>query len=504
MTISRKIGLHQIATRHVALGKPTILKWIDPSTGDLAAARAETGPECLFVVRFYQSTEPLDKPEQRADEWVARHQSKALALAAVHPNIIFEGYNEVGDGSIARHARFEIRRMERLHALGLRAGLGSWGVGHPHESRWGEYDAMIAAMRPDDVLCFHEYWRDTADVDNNWHVTRFRYHGIWEHVRGHLIAITEAGRDTMFDIVPQGDAGWKKTCGPDEYLRDLRRAGELYDAIPEVVGATIFQAGSIDPTWGDYDVTDIWPRVVAEYAAPVVVEPPAPAIPYYHSSRQGSAISYVILHDTEGSAAAAQAWFRDPNNTSQSSSHVIVTSKGEVWRLVPDELAAHHAGYGSIPGVSVNINRVTLGLELEYPAAPASPAWPEAQLAAAAAVVKGWCERYGILRERVLTHAQVDPARRSDPRCFDLAGFLDRIWPPPPVEWLPSTDAATLAAINTGDLATMQDKVRWWTEEAVRQIEGGGVQRGLEILRDMVQVDGGLMYEAERAAKRAD
>ena len=264
---------------------------------------------------------------------------------------------------------------------------------------------------------------------------------------------------------------------------------------------TIFQHGAIDPTWKDYEVREIWPRVVAEYAAPVVVEPPPPAIPYYHSSRQGSAISYVILHDTESSAAAAQAWFRDPNNTSQSSSHVIVTSKGEVWRLVPDELAAHHAGYGSIPGVSVNINRVTLGLELEYPAAPASPAWPEAQLAAAAAVVKGWCERYGIPRERVLTHAQVDPARRSDPRCFDLAGFLDRIWPPPPVEWLPSTDAATLAAINTGDLGLLQDKVRWWTEEAVRQIEGGGVQRGLEILRDMVQVNGGLMYEAERAAE---
>ena len=30
---------------------------------------------------------------------------------------------------------------------------------------------------------------------------------------------------------------------------------------------------------------------------------------------------------------------------------------------------------------------------------------------------------------------------------------------------------------------------------------GGGVQRGLEILRDMVQVNGGLMYEAERAAE---
>lgn len=73
--------------------------------------------------------------------------------------------------------------------------------------------------------------------------------------------------------------------------------------------------------------------------------------------------------------------------------------------------------------------------------------------------------------------------------------------PPPHQAWLPSTDAATVEAIETGDLGLMQDKVRWWTEEAVRQIEGGGVQRGLEILRDMVQVNGGLMYEAENAAK---
>lgn len=277
MNISRKVGLHVIGSRRVALGQPTIVKWIDPSVGDIASAVAETGTDCLVVVRFYQSSEPLDDPERRADEWVAKYKSKMLTLRALTPNIIFEGYNEVGDSKVDLHARFEIRRMQRLHELGLRAGVGSWGVGHPYEGLWGKYDGMISAMGADDVLCFHEYWRDTADVDNNWHVCRFRYHGIWEHLRGHLIAITEAGRDTMFDIVPQGDAGWKKTCGPDEYLRDLQRLGELYDAIPEVIGATIFQHGAVDPTWKDYEVGEIWPRVVAGYGATVIpptVTPP--------------------------------------------------------------------------------------------------------------------------------------------------------------------------------------------------------------------------------------
>lgn len=349
MVMSRKIGLHVIGSRRVALGKPTVLKWIDPSPGDLSAAQAETGPECLFVVRFYQSAEPLDNPEQRADEWVARYRARMESLRQAVRNVVFEGYNEVGDSRIPQHARFETRRLHRMHELGLRVGVGSWGVGHPHESRWGEYDGMIAAMHQADVLCFHEYWADHADVDNNWHVTRFRYHGIWEHVKGHLIAITEAGRDTLYDVVPQGDAGWQKTCGPDEYLADLRRAGELYDAIPEVIGCTIFQSGAIDPTWKDYEVSSIWPRVVAEY------------------------------------------------NT------------------------------GGMP--------------------PVDPPAPE------------------------------------------------------PEPLLPSTDPFTLAAIESGDLSTMQDKVRWWSEQTVRELEAGNAARGLAILKDMTNVNGGLLYEAENAAE---
>jgi len=95
MSISRKVGLHVIGSRRVALGRPTIVKWIDPSVGDIAAAVAETGQECLVVVRFYQSSEPLDDPERRADEWAAKYKSKMLDLAAVANNIIFEGYNEV-------------------------------------------------------------------------------------------------------------------------------------------------------------------------------------------------------------------------------------------------------------------------------------------------------------------------------------------------------------------------------------------------------------------------
>jgi N-acetyl-anhydromuramyl-L-alanine amidase AmpD len=159
----------------------------------------------------------------------------------------------------------------------------------------------------------------------------------------------------------------------------------------------------------------------------------------YWSEREGNAIQYIVIHDTEGPRDAAFAWWASPDNPYQSSAHDLIDSAGVVWHCVPYDKAAHHAGGSHFPGYNEldpatgryepNANLVSIGIELEYPAAPASPAWPAAQIDAAVELVKLLAKTYNIPRANVYRHADIDPQNRSDPRNFDWEGFLQRVYP---------------------------------------------------------------------------
>ncbi len=146
-------------------------------------------------------------------------------------------------------------------------------------------------------------------------------------------------------------------------------------------------------------------------------------------------ISYIILHDTEGPRDAALAWWSNANNPSKSSAHDLIDASGTIWRCVPYEKAAHHAGGGTWPGIPSGeaggtsiINLVSIGIELECPAAPASPPWPQAQLDAAVAHLRRLVQVYGIPRTNVLRHADVDPKNRRDPRNLPWEDLLNRVF----------------------------------------------------------------------------
>ena len=158
----------------------------------------------------------------------------------------------------------------------------------------------------------------------------------------------------------------------------------------------------------------------------------------YWSERDGHAIRYIIMHDTEGPRQAAFAWWQSPNNPYQSSAHDLIDSSGVVWHCVPYDKAAHHVGGGQIPGFNEldpvtgrhepNANLASIGIELEYPAAPASPAWPQVQLDAAVEHVRSLVRSYQIPRANVYRHADVDPQNRTDPRNFAWDDFLNRVF----------------------------------------------------------------------------
>jgi hypothetical protein len=258
-----KIGLHIVEGFSGRLCGPTgnppvVVKLLDPSLPYVAQVRAEVGPDCLIIVRWFEAHQGLDAPALNAAQWFGAHLPQLQALAAFKP-LAVEGYNEIPDHQAAAYCEFEIARLKALHGIGLQACVGNFSVGTPDLPVWQTYQPMLDAMGPGDYLGVHEYWANRNGLSNPWHTGRWR---LVPELDGVPIVVTETGRDVVQN---EGHAGWKGQVSENEYLDELREYGRLLDQFPNVLGATVFTGGRIYDQWKDFDVNDIWPRVVAEY-----------------------------------------------------------------------------------------------------------------------------------------------------------------------------------------------------------------------------------------------
>ncbi|MDD5220389.1 MAG: peptidoglycan recognition family protein [Candidatus Bipolaricaulis sp.] len=258
------------------------------------------------------------------------------------------------------------------------------------------------------------------------------------------IIVNEFGIDGGIAGGPGG--GWHTWLkgNAEAYIATMVEAETYAQQFPWMKSLMYFVAGNIG--WESFDIDEYLMRAAAgplrAVVGPMPVEVPVnplgpdPNVHYWHSDRGGMPIRYIVVHGTEGSVGAARAWFSALGNPYQSSSHIIISEAGELFRIVPDVWAAHHAGYAVIPGYNVmtasgrptpNANRASLGVELECPAGTA-PTWPVAQMDRAVLEVRKWVQQYGIPRENVFMHKTIDPARKTDPRNFDWNTFLDRVF----------------------------------------------------------------------------
>lgn len=160
---------------------------------------------------------------------------------------------------------------------------------------------------------------------------------------------------------------------------------------------------------------------------------PAPPINHdfparWQSSRDGAPVLAIIAHGTVGtdSRSYLQRGGSLPDGSDRKVSiHVLIAKDGTIYRMVPDERVANHAGgqlvggqYSSVLTVGGQtyrghqINRRTLGFELENLQDGRDP-YPDAQLLAMGWQIARWRSRYGFLP--LYRHAQIDPGRRRDP-----------------------------------------------------------------------------------------
>jgi N-acetylmuramoyl-L-alanine amidase len=122
----------------------------------------------------------------------------------------------------------------------------------------------------------------------------------------------------------------------------------------------------------------------------------------------------LVLHYTGmESGEAALARLRDPE--ARVSSHYMVEEDGRIFRLVPEERRAWHAGVSFWKGEE-GVNHASIGIEIVNPGHEFGyRPFPPAQIDAVIALVADIRTRWSIDDGRILGHSDVAPARKQDP-----------------------------------------------------------------------------------------
>lgn len=120
----------------------------------------------------------------------------------------------------------------------------------------------------------------------------------------------------------------------------------------------------------------------------------------YGPGRGGFAIDTIVLHTTESAAGSALVWFADPK--AHVAAHYVIAPDGHVYRCVPEEVPAWHAGnYG--------VNLASIGIECAGYAGK-TETWTAPLLASLVSLIVDICERNpGIHPDRnhIIGHCEV-------------------------------------------------------------------------------------------------
>jgi len=122
----------------------------------------------------------------------------------------------------------------------------------------------------------------------------------------------------------------------------------------------------------------------------------------------------LVLHYT-GMKTGPDALDRLRDPEAKVSSHYLVEEDGRVFRLVPEERRAWHAGVSYWKGER-NINGVSIGVEIVNPGHEYGyRAFPEPQIVAVISLVADIRSRWQIDDGRIVGHSDVAPERKDDP-----------------------------------------------------------------------------------------
>lgn len=195
-------------------------------------------------------------------------------------------------------------------------------------------------------------------------------------------------------------------------------ADEIYSILQRGFSGTspegeeiIVAAIEVEPERGRYENVPSLEESLDNAAASTDYGPalwnPAYSGNYLVASRpSSSAITYVIIHTTQGSYAGTISWFK--NSTSNVSAHYVIrSSDGQITQMVREKDVAYHVR---------SYNSSSIGLEHE--GYVDNPAWyTDAMYRASAALTRNICQKYGLAlsRTHIKGHNEMPGNTHTDP-----------------------------------------------------------------------------------------
>ncbi len=232
-----------------------------------------------------------------------------------------------------------------------------------------------------------------------------------------------------------------------------------------------------------------------------VIELPSPNM---DARPGGRPIDTLVLHYTGMiSAEAALARLTDPD--AKVSAHWCIGEDGTLWRLVPEDRRAWHAGPSRWRGRS-SVNDHSIGIELVNPGHEFGyRPFPRAQMDALIDLARTIVTRHPIDPRNVVAHSDIAPLRRKDPgELFDWARLAQAgigLWPADLAE--PASERPALRRGDRGNaVRRQQERLRRFGYGIVTDGEFGAtteaVARGFQRRFRPARVDG--VIDADTAA----
>jgi len=133
--------------------------------------------------------------------------------------------------------------------------------------------------------------------------------------------------------------------------------------------------------------------------------------PNFDDRRDGQPPSLIVLHFTRGDTRLSLGQLTDNGGKDRVSSHYLIDEQGHIFRLVPEEKRAWHAGAGYWKG-STDVNAASIGIEISN---NGRKPYPPEQLAAVTKLCHDLQRRYHIPAQNVIGHSDMAPDRKDDP-----------------------------------------------------------------------------------------
>jgi len=203
------------------------------------------------------------------------------ALGGFKPTFV-ELFNEcaqhVGDSpSLVDYVRWTSEAVPVLHAAGLRVAGFSFSTGNPEQSDWAYLVSQNYAGV--DAVAIHEYWGPQGPSGSPWNALRHRFVDQWTQGGHPPFLITETGRDAVdgANCNGQTECGFRaQQVSNDQYVSELLAYDGLIAADAYVLGAAIFEAGSMHTDWWNFDIDDLVAAILGQSPPP---PPPPPICP---------------------------------------------------------------------------------------------------------------------------------------------------------------------------------------------------------------------------------